>query len=261
MNGQVQPRGRGTASAAARILAFTCISLFGLSLHGADRMTPGGKWKAGDMARPRPPVISPAAAPGAAPGDAIVLFDGKDLGQWKGAERPGSTNDAPRWKVRDGYFEVVPGTGAITTRDKFGDCQLHVEWATPAEVSGNGQGRGNSGLFMSGHAEVQILDSYDNDTYADGQAAALYNRYPPMVNASRKPGEWQSYDLIYIAPRLDDQGKVTEPARYTVFHNGVLVHHNMEVPGSAVECPITLQEHKNPIRFRNVWVRLLKPAP
>ncbi len=218
--------------------------------------TPGGKWRQHDGKRPQPRVVDPGTAStpaaGTAPSDAVVLFDGKDLSAWQGGK------GEAKWKVADGYFEVVAKTGSITTKEKFGDAQIHLEWATPAEVKGNSQGRGNSGFFIVGHGEVQVLDSYQNPTYADGSAAAIYGQYPPLVNASRKPGEWQSYDVVYVAPRLDDQKKLTQPARLTVFHNGLLVHHNVEVPGQAIECPLQLQDHGNPVRYRNIWVRRLK---
>ncbi|MFT4641216.1 MAG: hypothetical protein ACI8T1_004553 [Verrucomicrobiales bacterium] len=149
-------------------------------------------------------------------------------------------------------MEIVPKTGQITSKDKFGSSQIHIEWASPAEVIGSSQGRGNSGVYINGHGEVQVLDSYENDTYPDGQAASIYNKYPPLVNASRKPGEWQTYDIIYDAPK---EGK---PATLTIMHNGILVHHAAEVPGDAVECSISLQDHSNPVRYRNIWVRPLK---
>ena len=226
--------------------------------------TPGGRWRAHDMSRPRPVVVEPGTAStpdnaGRPPADAIILFDGKDLSKWKRDPRKGDPDpsDAPKWKIENGYMEIVPKGGSISTREKFADSQIHIEWATPAEVKGNGQGRGNSGVFIVGHPEIQVLDSYGNDTYPDGQAAGLYGQYPPLVNASRKPGEWQVYDIVYIAPRLDEQNKVVKPALFTVFHNGVLVHHAVEVPGTAVECPLSLQDHNNPVRYRNIWVRKL----
>jgi len=228
-------------------------------------MTPGGEWLQGDMSRPRPPVITPGTAsdqdkPGSPPSDAIVLFDGADLSQWQLAARGQrqAAGDAPKWKVENGCMEVVPRSGSIVTKEKFGDCQIHIEWAAPAEVKGSGQGRGNSGVVLAGHCEVQVLDSYDNDTYPDGQAAAVYHRYPPLVNASRKPGEWQTYDIVLRQPRLDEDEKIVEAARITIFHNGVLVHCGAEVPGTATECPIVLQDHLNPVRYRNIWVRKLK---
>lgn len=197
------------------------------------------------------------------PSDAIVLFDGKDLSRWQGQ------NGAPaRWTIRDGYVEVAPGAGEITTRDAFGDMQLHIEWATPAVPKGEGQERGNSGVFL-GPYEIQILDSYDNKTYFHGQAGSIYKQHAPLVNASRKPGEWQTYDIVFHAPRFDEQGKVIDRARVTVLHNGVLIQNNAEIYGITyndrpalyiahdLRQPIRLQDHGNPMRFRNIWVRRL----
>jgi hypothetical protein len=212
-----------------------------------------------------PPVVTPGAQPGAPPSDAIVLFDGKDLSGWKSL-RDGS--DA-KWEVKDGYMQVVRGTGDIATKQEVGDCQLHVEWATPAEIRGEGQGRGNSGVFLMGHYEVQVLDSYQNPTYFHGQAGSVYKQHAPLVNASRKPGEWQAYDIIFTAPRFDEIGKVTRRARVTVIHNGVLVQNNVEIYGETwhdrapqyiahpPKGPLKLQDHGNPMRFRNIWVRPL----
>ena len=219
-------------------------------------------WKKGDMERPRPAVIVPPTAStperhGLPPSDAVVLFDGKDLSHWRMSTPSEGGDDTAKWKVENGYFEIVPKTGTLQTRDKFGDCQIHFEWATPEVVTGKGQGRGNSGFFIQGHPEIQVLDSYENDTYPDGQAAALYSLLPPLVNACRKPGEWQTYDIVYIAPKIDG-GKVVYPALFTVFHNGVLVHHAVPVPGSAVETTFALQDHGNPVRYRNFWVRKLR---
>ena len=236
----------------------------------ARRMAPGGKYAVGDMERPRPSVVAPGSAstpdaPGRPPSDAIVLFDGSDMSQWHlGKKKGGGEWEGPKWKLENGYMEIVPKTGGITSKQKFGSCQIHIEWATPSEVKGSSQGRGNSGVYIVGHGEVQVLDSYQNDTYPDGQAAAIYGRFPPLVNASRKPGEWQAYDIIYLAPELKE-GKIVKPATFTVLHNGVLVHHAAEVPGAAIECPISLQDHSNPVRYRNIWVRPLRgydqPAP
>jgi len=229
------------------------------------RFTPGGKWLFNDTNRPAPVVVTPPSPStndqaGRPPSDAVILFNGTDLSAFHRFpwEDDPDKSDAPKWKVENGYTEVIPKTGTLMTREKFGDCQIHVEWATPAKVEGDGQWRGNSGIFIEGHPEVQVLDSYENSTYPDGQAAALYGEYPPLVNASRPPGQWQSYDITYIAPRLDEHGAVTKPALYTVFHNGVLVHHAVEVFGTNVKCSIGLQDHLNPVRFRNVWVRPLR---
>jgi 3-keto-disaccharide hydrolase len=230
------------------------------------QLTPAGKYPVHDPDPSHPPVITPGTAstqeqPGRPPSDAVVLFDGKDLSRWARGSRPGGARAGaapPAWKVENGYMEVVPGTGDIFTKEKFADSQIHVEWATPSVVRGRGQGRGNSGVFLLGHCEIQVLDSYNNPTYANGQAAAIYGAYPPLVNASRRPGEWQTYDIVYDAPRFDAQRKLIQAADVTVFHNGVLVQNHVSLPGRAVECAIGLQDHHNPVRFRNIWVRRLK---
>jgi 3-keto-disaccharide hydrolase len=225
------------------------------------------KWAIHDMNRPLPPVVDagPAGPPVPAPSDAVVLFNGKDLSLWEDGK-----GGPARWKVENDYMEVVAKTGSIRTKRGFGDCQLHIEWATPSAVSGEGQERGNSGVFLMDTYEVQVLDSSDNRTYADGQAAAIYGQYPPLVNACRKPGEWQTYEIIFHAPRFDADGKLLEPARMTVFHNGVLVHDNDQLTGptahkarppykvAADKLPLSLQDHGNPVRYRNVWVRELE---
>jgi hypothetical protein len=217
------------------------------------------KYKSNDMTRPRPKVVEPGAAstqdaPGKPPADAVVLFGGKDLSEWyRSGKKVDDPDAAPNWKVENGYAEVKGG--AIQTKRTFGDSQVHVEWATPKEVKGSGQGRGNSGVYLGGFGEVQVLDSYQNDTYPDGSAGALYGKFPPLVNASRKPGEWQTYDVVCQLAKADEAGKVTRPARITVFHNGVLVHHAVEFPGKFGEFQILLQDHGNPVRYRNIWVR------
>jgi hypothetical protein len=218
-----------------------------------------------DDARPRPDVVAPgpAAEPVPPPGDAVILFDGTDLSAWVSAK----TGGPAEWKVGDGWFEVAPKSGDIRTSAGFGSCQLHIEWAAPAEVSGNSQGRGNSGVFLMGLYEIQVLDSYDNVSYADGQAGAVYGQFPPLVNACRPPGQWQTYDIVFERPRFGEGGEVERPAVVTVFHNGVLIHNRRELMGPmahkkatayaahADRLPIGLQEHGNPVRFRNVWVR------
>lgn len=220
--------------------------------------------KATEVWEPVPRVITPGIG-AAAPSDAIVLFNGTDLSQWVRA--PEGT--APRWKVEDGAFMPVRGSGGLRTKQAFGDCQLHIEWRTPAVVSGEGQGRGNSGVFLMERYEVQVLDSYDNRTYSNGQAASLYKQAIPLVNASRKPGEWQSFDIVFHAPRRDAKGNVTTPAVVTVFHNGVLVQDHVALKGNTVYTgqpfyekhgdkePLMLQDHGNPVAFRNVWIREL----
>lgn len=228
------------------------------------------KWKIHDPNRPLPAVVDPGTAstqhtPGKSPGDAIVLFDGRDLSQWVGED-----GKSARWKVEDGYMEVAPGTGMVSTKQAFGDCQLHVEFAEPTPPHGESQDRGNSGVFLMGLYEIQVLDSYENKTYADGQAAAVYGQYPPLVNASRPPGQWQTYDIVFHGPRFDAQGKVLRPARVTVLHNGVLVQDNVALTGPTAhgerppykktpeKLPLALQDHHNPVRFRNIWIRELK---
>lgn len=221
-------------------------------------MTPGGVWRAHDPARPRPPVITPPE-PGKPPSDAIVLFDGKDLSQWKHDPRrdsPPVKGDQPQWRVAGGYAEIVPRAGGIRTRASFrGDYHLHIEWATPAKVEGNGQGRGNSGVFIRGFPEIQVLDSFQNDTYPDGQAAGLYSHYPPMVNASRPPGQWQSYDIFF------ERSKPGQKARLTVLHNGVVAQYLREFDDDTQEGDIALQDHLNPVRYRNLWLRPLRSDP
>ena len=229
---------------------------------------PGQKWHVHDKERPEPGIVTPgtastADAPGKAPSDAIVLFDGTDLKHW----RAGNGKEA-KWKVENGYMEVN-GTGSIKTAEKFGSCQLHIEWASPVEVKSKSQGRGNSGVMIMGKYEIQVLDSFNNRTYSDGQASAIYGQYPPLVNASRGPGEWQTYDIIFDAPEYDGD-KCTKPAYITVLHNGVLVHHHRRSLGQVShkfapknnphpgELPLMLQDHGNPVRFRNIWIRPLK---
>ncbi|MEY4135840.1 MAG: 3-keto-disaccharide hydrolase [Saprospiraceae bacterium] len=215
---------------------------------------------------PEPRVVTPGALNHQPPSDAVVLFDGTSLDNWKSADK-----DAPApWKVENGYFQVVPKTGGIETKASFGDVQLHIEWKAPAEIKGSGQGRGNSGLFfMGGRYEVQILDSYNNRTYSNGQAGSVYKQHIPLVNAMRPPSEWNTYDVVFMAPRFNADGVVVAPARVTVFHNGVLVQNNAELKGNteyigipqyqahASELPITLQDHGDLVSFRNIWVRKL----
>jgi 3-keto-disaccharide hydrolase len=225
------------------------------------------EWSIHDMNRPMAPVVDPGpgpAQPAPPPSDAIVLFGGKDLSAWRTAK-----GEPVKWKVENGYFEVVKGTGGIRTEESFGDCQLHVEWMAPSPAVGEGQDRGNSGVFLMGMYEVQVLDSYNSRTYADGQAGAIYGQNPPMVNASRAPGQWQTYDIVFHRPRFEG-AKVLKPARLTVIHNGVLVQDNFELSGPtankarppyqphADKLPIGLQDHSHPVRFRNIWLRALE---
>ncbi len=221
-------------------------------------------WRAHDANRPRPSVVQPADELGAAPSDAIRLFDGSDLAQWTSPD-----GEATKWKLADGCLVPTPNAGPIQTTKSFGDVQLHLEWSSPQPVSGGGQGRGNSGVFLMTKYEVQILDSYQNVTYADGQAAAVYGQYPPLVNATRPPGEWQTYDIVFRRPHFDEDGRLKAPGVMTVFHNGVLVQDHVELWGPTNwlefdeyqqhpnELPIALQDHGNPVRFRHIWARRL----
>ncbi len=223
------------------------------------------------MDRPQPPVVKPApgGAPVAPPSDAIVLFNGRDLSQWSSGDSAGKP---AKWKVTGGYMEVVAHTGDIQTKQSFGDMQLHVEWRTPLPVSGEGQERGNSGVYLMSTFEVQVLDSYDNPTYADGAAGSVFGQYPPLVNASRKPGEWQTYDIIFHRPRFNQDGTLQCAARVTVIQNGVVVQSDAVLTGPTAykrrppyapmpdKLPLLLQDHSFPVRFRNIWVRPLADA-
>ncbi len=230
---------------------------------------PGNKWRVHDGTRPQPTIITPGTfstqdAPGRPPSDAVVLFGGTDLSQWKSANGDGP---AP-WKTENGV--MITGGGNIVTKGEWGDCQLHVEFCAPNPPHGQDQGRGNSGVFLMGRYEMQVLDNYDNITYADGQAGSVYGQYPPFVNASRKPGEWQVYDILWTAPRFGVDGKVTTPAYVTILHNGVVVQNHSELfgatghrnfPGYTAHGPtgpIALQDHGDPVRYRNLWIRPLK---
>jgi len=227
---------------------------------------PGQPWKVHDSKRPQPRVVTPGDKPGAAPSDAVVLFDGKSLSGWV-SKRDGTT--AAQWKLLDGCMEVAPGTGDIVSKAQFGDCQLHVELAEPAVIKGESQGRGNSGVFMMGQYEIQVLDNYQNPTYPDGTSAAIYGQWPPLVNACRKPGEWTTYDIIWIAPRFNGENLVS-PARVTVMVNGIVVHHDQPLMGPVrhreltsykahpAVGPVGLQDHGDLVRFRNIWYRELK---
>jgi hypothetical protein len=236
--------------------------LFALVTVGVVTAFAQKEYKSG-IVFPEPAVVTPGKSDHEPPSDAIVLFDGKDLSKWKGGEK---------WEIKDGYA-VVKG-GDITTKDSFGDYQLHVEFATPEVVKGTGQGRGNSGVFLANRYEVQVLDSYNNKTYFDGQCASLYKQTPPMVNACRKPGEWQSYDIIFTAPRFDESAKevkVLKPGYVTVIHNGVCVQNHFELLGGtyydkppsyekhALKQPIRLQNHGDLVKYRNIWLREIKP--
>lgn len=230
---------------------------------------PGGKWRVHDDARPRPVVVTPGKTAPEAPSDAIVLFDGKSLDEWV----MDKDNAPADWIVKEGFMEVPPKGhgvgGSLKTKREFSDVQLHIEFATPEKVEGNSQGRGNSGVFFLGAFELQILDSFENESYADGQASALYGYKPPLVNAVRKPGEWQTYDIVFEAPKWDADGNLLKKAYITVFHNGVVTHNRQPYLGATghksvanyntvrESGSIKLQDHGNPTRFRNIWVREL----
>ena len=224
-------------------------------------------WTVHDPNRPLPPVVDPGPAgpPVPAPSDAIVLFDGTSLSLWTDAK-----GQPARWKVENGYMEVVSKTGSIQTVKGFGDCQLHVEWMAPSPAKGTDQDRGNSGVFLMNLYEVQVLDCYGNKTYADGMTAAIYGQFPPLVNACRKPGEWQTYDIVFHRPRFGEDKKFLQPATMTIFHNGILVHDHAVLTGPtahkarppyvahADQLPISLQDHSHPVRYRNIWLRPLE---
>lgn len=228
-----------------------CFATANLAL--AQEYLTGKEWE-------KPPIVDPGETDASPPSDAIVLFNGQDLSNWKNGEN---------WKVEDGV--IYAGKGVLTSEQEFGDSQLHIEWSSPTPPKGSSQGRGNSGLFLMGIYELQILDSYENETYYDGQAGAIYKQTPPMVNAMRAPGEWNSYDVIWTAPRFEEDGSLKSPAYITALHNGVLILNHFELVGDtpfnrppkytkhAEQGPISLQDHGNPVRFRNIWVRPIKP--
>ena len=243
------------------------ITIDGVAGFQDTPMQPDGKWHVHDPARPQPPVVTPGATfsqNAAPPSDAIVLFDGKDLSCWRDKKTGG---EAP-WKVEDGV--MISAKGDIVTTNQFGDIQLHLEFREPTPPKGDGQGRGNSGVFFMGQYEVQVLDCYGNKTYADGGTGGLYGQHPALANACRPPGEWETYDIIFTAPRFGANGEVVSPAYATVILNGVVVQNhqafrgatNWKSPGvytaHAAELPLALQYHNNSVSFRNIWVR---PVP
>lgn len=257
-------------AAGALVLTAQKSSRFGAAVGYRDTpVLPGQKWKVHDIDRPHPKMVTPGAKLGDAPSDAIVLFDGKDLSAWQVMDKKTKKLGPASWKVGNGYFEVTPGKGDLVSNEKFGDAQYHVEWSAPTELSGDSQWRANSGFIIMSRYEIQVLDCWNNLTYADGQAASIYGQWPPLANACRKPGEWQAYDIVWEAPKFEGD-KLVKPAYATVFHNGVLMHHRQEVigrmahrvvgtyaPHSAAE-PLTLQDHDVPVRYRNIWVRRIK---
>jgi hypothetical protein len=227
---------------------------------------PNQKWRVHDMERPRPVKVTPAPYVNQTPpADATILFDGTGLGQWTGQGR-GGVAQQPTWKVENGYIEIVPRTGRLVTKESFGDCQLHIEWQIPKNAVGNGQGIGNSGVELMSRYEVQVLESSEHQTYADGGAGAIYGVWAPLANPSRPMGEWNVYDIFFEGPRFDG-GKLVKPAYMTVLFNGVLVQNHKEFLGTTVwrrlgtyvahppELPLSLQDHSQPVRFRNIWIR------
>ncbi len=232
-------------------------------VRAANAQQPQPDPKLTEVWEPVPRVVTPGAGT-AAPSDAIVLFNGKDLSEWQHVD-----GGPAKWKVANGAVTVVKSGGNIKTKRAFGDCQLHIEWRTPAKVEGDGQNRGNSGVFLQERYEVQVLNSYNNRTYSNGQAGSIYKQHIPLVNASRKPGEWQSYDIFFHAPRFAENGTVETPGYMTVVHNGVLVQDHVELKGTTANAglqtyqkhnakePITLQDHNTPVSYRNIWIREL----
>jgi hypothetical protein len=210
-----------------------------------------------ELWEPVPPVVTPGECT-AAPSDAIILFDGTNLNEWTDTK-----GEAAGWTIADGCMTVKAGAGIVKTRRGFGDCQLHIEWRSPAEVKGDGQGRGNSGIFLQDRYEVQVLDCYNNKTYSNGQAGSIYKQSIPLVNACKKPGEWQVFDIIYMAPRFSENGRIAVPARITLLHNGVLIQNNVEIRGTtpyiglpeyvshSMKEPLSLQDHGNPVSYRD----------
>lgn len=229
---------------ASLLLAAACASASAI-----EEYLPGVEW-------PEPPIVTPGKTDDQPPSDAVVLFDGKDLSQWENGDA---------WPVKDGI--AYAGKGFIVSKPKFGDCQVHIEWSAPLPAKGKGQGRGNSGVFLMGKYEIQVLDSYENKTYFDGQAGAIYKQTPPLVNAMRPPGEWNTYEIFWRRPRFNDDGSLKSPAYITAFHNGVLILNHFELEGDTPfvrppeynqhedRLPISIQDHGNPVRFRNIWVR------
>jgi hypothetical protein len=234
-----------------------------LALTAFAATVPVIKWKTGDRSRPLPPMVTPGTD-GSAPSDAVQLFNGKDLSGWQ--QRDGKPTV---WKVKEGYFEVAPGSGDMVTKQAFGDCQLHVEWATPNPAQGKDQEPGNSGVYLQSLYEIQVLESNKNTTYADGQAGAVYCQYPPLVNPSRPPGEWQTYDIVFHGARFTGS-ELQDPATVTLLFNGVLaqdhvmltgptdyMHRPPYKPGPAKR-PLLLQDHGQPVKYRNIWIRELQ---
>lgn len=255
-----------------KIISTSLVALATLVLHAQN---PSNDPKATEVWEPKPPVVKPGATPQDAPSDAIVLFGGKDLNEWVSGR---DTSKTAPWPVADGAFTVKKGTGSIQTRRSFLDYQLHLEWKIPAVISGSGQARGNSGVFLASTGagdqgyEIQVLDNYKNETYVNGQVGSIYKQYIPLANACKEPGQWQTFDIVWTAPRFNADGSLLSPARVTAFHNGVLVQNNVSLKGATVyigqpnynkahgASPVKLQDHgdpSEPISFRNIWIRPL----
>ena len=257
------------------VLCLSLVMVLGVGGYAAKELV---KYDVHDTTRPNPPVITPPAQVGQPPSDAIVLFDGMNTSEWVSEKGGGEV----KWIVENGYMQVAQKAGGIRTKRPFGNCQLHIEWCTPEGIDPKitDQKRSNGGVILMDRYEVQVLDSYtennykDNKTYADGQAAAIYGQHSPMVNACRKPGQWQSYDISFMRPLFDESGNLIRKGRITVLHNGVVVHNNLEIEGTTAHKKkaayqpheggvgfIHLQDHGNPLKFRNIWVRELPEEP
>jgi hypothetical protein len=251
--------------------AMACMLVAAPAMAQQKAASPNPRPEETEVWSPVPPIVTPGATNSAAPSDAIVLFDGRNLDQWESAR----DKSAARWNVANGVVTVNKASGDIQTRRSFSNYQLHIEWRVPADITGSGQERGNSGVFLAstpvGGYELQIMDSYNNKTYVNGQAASVYKEYAPLVNAMRKPGEWQTYDVVWTAPTFNDDGSLATPAYVTAFHNGILVQNHVALTGVTKNegtpdyhkhgpAPILLQAHGDksaPISFRNIWVRVL----
>jgi len=242
-----------------KVVFLSLLSLLSIQVFSQVQMKP----EETEVWEPEPTIVK-TGEQNSSPSDALVLFDGSDLLQWEDQK-----GKKPKWEISNGVLTVVPGKGIIKTRTAFADCQLHIEWRAPAKVKGDGQGRGNSGIFFMGRYEIQVLDSYNNRTYSNGQAGSVYKDYAPLVNACKAPGEWQSYDIVFTAPKFEKDGTLLKEARFTVFHNGVLIHNNVKVAGTTdyigihkytaheERLALSLQDHGNPVSFRNIWIREL----
>jgi hypothetical protein len=248
---------KGTSTMLKKLFS-TMFNLLGVTLLATAPCLAQSEYLSG-MKWEEPPIVKPGKTCGAPPSDAIILFDGKDLSAWENGDK---------WIVKDG-IAIVKDTD-ITSKQSFGDCQLHVEWSAPVPATGTGQGRGNSGVFLMDRYELQVLDSYENKTYFDGQASAIYKQMPPMVNATVPPGEWNTYDIVWNSPKFKDDGSLEKPAYITVLHNGVLTLNHFALEGVTPftevphyekhgKAPIHLQNHGNPVQYRNIWVREIKP--